>query len=823
MTTTDVPWTRNGTGRTSKEHALVLLGMIVAMDKVSLELKNAPDALMDVVPGVILDFIATSLGLRLPPSAVTTEWARPGSASKRNLTDGHQALELEVKIGAGDAVAPHSIIAAFSDGNDDFVTAMKDKIEAVPGFKDVQILNLEVLLEQGSPHIHGFENEAAKSVLPRITNSSPFVIDSLEGGGTVVATSLHALNQDNIGRQLSVTLPGPFQRQVSFPAQLIHDLGPDGEEIVLVVMDDNKVASTPKPWFVTAMASVSLYVSGKRVTIQNLTEPIEFTLNVGYVPGMACVYWDETHSRWSMRGVQLSSRNTVGSPVRCAVTHLTIFGVVLQGFLDAFLCSQFQLFSEAALAALMEVEWLGGLGSAFSFCLCFLLCVAAIAAGVADRRSVGQYWTMDELFLLAKEPVGKTEIASTVSERELTNENCDAASRTPSFHHRCCDALRGLCAAGRWFTARCDSSAFREVIDEVLSHWFDNFGDLRMMVEDVFSDVRAMMARGYTVRIAYRMMAALLTRSSKRFAAASLRLSLETVTFVLADKELAVVLASRFERFLRDESETRMPKGPWYSCTTREAAWAVLHARVADSVHCHMLKHRCGLRRCAEVFVMNSPLGILLTRDLFMSRLMRFWLHVTDLVGTLLITSLFYAASGTLKGKKKTRTDSACADHGLDQEMAFIMGRHLAVAIGSVLLSGLPVSLFASFITRSIHQLDPLGEDWQRRLRVWNMERRTVWFLSSFYVLLSALFIALFLANLGDQDHKNWVRTSFLGIVISDAMVPLAVAIVGPSVAHVSMSVNSIVHGGSIADMREVAVKHLLQTTNIKLPGRIMV
>lgn len=826
MTTTAAPsWSTGsvittgepGPERTSKKHALVLIGMTLATESVPPGYKGAPDTLMNVVSDFFSDFIAISLGLPMPPSAVTTEQAQTGSAAARTFSNGFEVMELEVKVNARDSAAAYNLITVFSADLDTLAGAIQVKIEALPGFGAVQIRNLEVLLEQGNPRLLALEEPVAKSVLPRLTNSSLFVIDSLRGGGTTVAANLRAWYQGNTARQLSLSLPGPFQRQVSLPAHLFHDLGRNGEELVLVVMDENKVTPKPKPWLVTGIVSISLYVSGQRATVQELAEPIEFTLNVAYEPGMVCVYWDETRGRWSMQGMRLSSKNTVGS-VRCAVTHLTIFGVMLQGFLDAFFCSQFQLFSMAALASLTEMQWLGASGASFCLCLCFLLCVAAVVACIADRRSVCRYWSMDDLFLIASEPTG--DVVPTLVEREMATENSDLASRTPSAQYRCCnDTRKGF----RALSARCDSSAFREFIDEVFSHWFDNFGDLRMMIEDVFSDVRTMMARGYTIRIAYRMMTALLTRSSKRSAAASLRLSLESVSFVLADKELAVLLANRFERLLRADSDLSTPQVPWHRCMRREAAWAVLHAHVTDSVHSHMVKPCCRLRQCVEIFVMNSPLGILLTRDLFMSRLMRVWLHVMDLVGTLLITSLFYAASGTLKGKKKTRTDSTCVGHGLDREVAFIIGRHLAIAAGSVFLSALPVSLCASFITRSIHQLEPLCADWQRHLRVWRLERRMVWILSTSYVLLSVLFIVLFLANLGERDHRNWVRTSFLGIFISDAIVPLAVAIVGPSVAHASMTVNSFVHGGSIADMRQVAVKHLLQTTNIKLPGRIMV
>lgn len=93
-------------------------------------------------------------------------------------------------------------------------------------------------------------------------------------------------------------------------------------------------------------SEVKLTVDGSTLLVAGLANPILIDLpNVS--SGLVCGYFDEDAMEWTSKGLATTPLGTDGT-LQCAVTHLTLSGARLKGFISEL---------ESSLATLLSAEF----------------------------------------------------------------------------------------------------------------------------------------------------------------------------------------------------------------------------------------------------------------------------------------------------------------------------------------------------------------------------------------------------------------------------------------------------------------------------------
>jgi len=168
--------------------------------------------------------------------------------------------------------------------------------------------------------------------------------------------------------EVAVEAPGGGTITASISAEALASVG--GNAVILVTaIDESALASfqpvqtenSPPVEQQTKLASLPVSIrlvdeSGNKISIADLTEPIEVTLVVeNRTSDMVCGWFDEETSEWRTDGVELVDPES--DIFLCATTHLTVFGAVIKGALGAIACSNAELLTSKGLSKLGKGDW----------------------------------------------------------------------------------------------------------------------------------------------------------------------------------------------------------------------------------------------------------------------------------------------------------------------------------------------------------------------------------------------------------------------------------------------------------------------------------
>lgn len=582
---------------------------------------------------------------------------------------------------------------------------------------------------------------------------------------------------------------------------------------------------------VASAATIDLYLlTGERLNVTNLSRPIEFTLPTKYALRMHCAFWDETAEAWSRDGVSVSRKSVLGYPIICETIHLSLFAALVQGFVEAILCSQLSLLSAAGMRNLAKDDWKWTPAAMVMWCIFACLGMAVGAAACMDLSYRDRSWS-DEFFLL---PIhsGYARSVGNVAEQRA----------------RC---LGGVCAASM---ACFKETAFKDAIDEIASEWFEQFGEVRDLITGICRglELRAVGRRGLMTEISQTAMAKLVIQSSRRLAAASLGVSEEVVTFVLKDEALKTVLMARHQRRVelerreqeRLELQERLDFGwssarsawassgsfnsgseeavvvDWRVCSDKEEAWHALHCEITEqlrkNISDHMSVSLC--RKAWQIFSRHNPLCEIVTVNIFMSCKLRAFFFVLEIIGVLMIACIFFEASGSVASEEEE--DPACSGEGPEEfAIAYEFGRVMAVAAGSVLLAGIPVSILRSLHTRGFRKFELEGNsEWRRQLLAWQMQDFFIVALGTMYLVFAVFFICLFLASIDDESQMEWTFTAMLSFVQQVVLIPLSMAVFMPSLAGFFLAVNCRMANQERVNLLRQVHLSVHDCTNVMLP-----
>jgi len=152
-----------------------------------------------------------------------------------------------------------------------------------------------------------------------------------------------------------------------------------------------------------------------------------------------------------------------------------------------------------------------------------------------------------------------------------------------------------------------------------------------------------------------------------------------------------------------------------------------------------------------------------------------------DVMGALMLGSVFFQASGSVTGK---RSRGNCTSNNPQEQL----GRLLAIGVGSILLSGIPGVFLGSMHTRSFKKFEYEGcPEWDRQLRSWRIQDRMIWFFGLLYTGFCVFFIMVFLANISPADHHGWAISGIVSVVEDTIVIPFCVALFVPVLATLTL------------------------------------
>lgn len=610
------------------------------------------------------------------------------------------------------------------------------------------------------------------------------------------------------GRYINVFVPRAALLALPSPP-----VEPDEVAIYVGLVNKTKMGFYEEENVLTAVEIDLVYVeAGDQIKAEDLPEPVVFTMPANSSAAVTCEYYDFDRGRWSVEGTQKSPKNVDGKDLICETNHLSFFGALFRGFLDTFLCGQFALFNMEALGRVWHRYWHGRQGTLiFSLVLLMLAATFAVAAYMDRRR--GEF--PDEFFMipLFSGPPGDGEVRDRVSVREL--ESSTSYKKPLPFYLAC------LYFIGRKIKDLCvklkGSSAVRDAVDDIMSNWCEKFGEIRSLCEGCYEgmdpEALCVCSADSLVNTSYDLMINMTLSTSKKMSGATLGMSDDLVSFVLEDEVLSDILRPAINEVDRVvEAMTVFVKA--------KETWTRLHHEIGTTFHrqiagCQSWRHFPAV--ILKLFIVHTPFGTIWVFDAFLSCKMRAFYFAVEVTGAMLLCALFFQASGSVASV--TTEDIPSCDVPRDGEVAYRIGRLIAIGIGSTFISGIPVNFLESLHERSFRRFEFIGcETWQKQLRIWRTQDRMVWFLGGCYFLFSVFFCILFFANIGDADHSDFATAEITSVVQDCILIPACVSISGPLIAAFLLSFNSWVMKKAKSELIRMVQHQAVQRTNLMLP-----
>lgn len=635
---------------------------------------------------------------------------------------------------------------------------------------------------------------------------------------------------------------------ISVPTSLLFKFAQEEEDVAFVVSKFNSSIhagfSTRPPLgqsgpTADVMSAVSLdfrrTVSGERLSVSDLEQPVRFTLPVNYTTDMVCAVWEQ--QQWSTRGVNTLNTEENGTHIACETYHLSVFGAILQGFVQTWLCANFDLINMESLRQMFGGSWVTSFGAILCWCLLSGLMVMFGAAVVVDHRRLRVIGWLDEYFLM-EEALPETDAAQDATvdmEDEPVERESQEESRTkPVLPLQAQEMVVGtFCGCMECLK---NSSAVREACDDILSNWFQHFAELRSLLERMCEGFEHGLSgtTSWLSSVCSDFTTTCVLVAARRVAASTMGISEDLVLFVMQDTDLVCYLmepyneravASAAARARGGEAEpdgahSTSRTGEWKATRGhRRAAWTLLH----DEVSHYMVKHTQTLtdhgilKTMVQIFINGNPIGAAFNVDIFITCKQRVLLIAIDIFGALTLSCLFFEAAGLVRGKPIAGV-TAC-DVGDVDEMGLRMGRFMVIALGSVLVAGLPGVILESLQTKGFKKLDRRGSAaWKKQLRVWVIQERLFWFVSVITLAMQIIYTLLFVSNIGSQDDQDWSVAGVLAVVQDFLILPFLTAVCLPTLTLATLFIHSLVTKKDIGTIIRHSVEALYRRTNIMLP-----
>mmetsp|Transcript_85647 Transcript_85647/g.199070 ORF Transcript_85647/g.199070 Transcript_85647/m.199070 type:complete len:394 (+) Transcript_85647:1-1182(+) len=213
-----------------------------------------------------------------------------------------------------------------------------------------------------------------------------------------------------------------------------------------------------------------------------------------------------------------------------------------------------------------------------------------------------------------------------------------------------------------------------------------------------------------------------------------------------------------------------------------------LHERMVTQVERHLLKAQSCSSLPGTVwrlFLWQTPFGSCLVQCIFLTSTVRVIFFMVDVVGSLMMGTVFFEAQGFTRFKSRAN----CGGSGHPGEM---IGRLLAIGVGSLVIASIPAIILGSLSTREMREFDYKGcPEWNRQLRIWRTQDRLIWVLSLLYISFCMFFMCVFFANVSAEDQAAWITSAATSVILNTVVIPLFVAVAVPLLGIMCLFITS--------------------------------
>jgi hypothetical protein len=526
-----------------------------------------------------------------------------------------------------------------------------------------------------------------------------------------------------------------------------------------------------------AIQSMDVKSCGQTVSVENLSEPVRFTLKIPFegngTDTRVCQYYDEVNENWTDYGCSAENTST-REELHCACNHLSTFGGMFGALLDAFgsalMCSNADILSADGLSRIAKGTWWYEPGAlvVFSFVFTFVgILVMAIRLDKKNAAGTGVHspWN-DEMFF-------------------TTDNGCVPPK----------ESLRDLL--------------------------FGEDGTLMVLKDEIQAAMRLAKTRhsviGILVHKAFVVANLKVTRVQ-----ASQTLGMDEKDFRLMKKmtkkrdKISKKKANILKR--QNSKELQMPDGTGSIESLGESSQQVgdqsMGLQSADS-HCHhqqAFNDRVSNVNNAFVFQAvarkngegtvgalwgkalhaTHPVGQVTQFSMISPRSIRAVLLWAKVFGAMMVSALFFGSTA-----KDASADPECTP-GSPMEALMMT---IVVGILSSMLSAIPLFIMGMLHRRDFIHVPSLDDPIvAKTLAGWRSKDKVLWLLASCYIAFTILFLLAFLANASTFDATTWLMSAAISILKEVVLVPIFISFV---LAIISMSL------AQIPDVTDVTIEKI--------------
>jgi len=585
-------------------------------------------------------------------------------------------------------------------------------------------------------------------------------IVSSAGVTTAAVVDTAALVASGEPAKVAVEVAGGGTISASISSEALAQVG--GNAVVLVTaINESLLASFQQPAEegqaeeeVTTLVSQPVSIrlvneDGEEVSIADLTEPIEVSLSVpNKTDDMVCGWFDEDTGLWRTDNIELLDGS--GDNFICGTTHLTIFGAIIEGVLGAIACSNADLLTPKGLSRLADDVWWYQPGAILFWVLVAgeLTLMFYIGHRSAVQRAL-RGWS-DEHLLTASaafdKSVGKE--AESLLKKNKTRGSLGSvgevgAKKKPIY------TPGGLADFLTLRIARMAVAAQQGLNQQDLGAILK--GGMTKRVLDTLQkskgdvwEPEAEQPAGFLQRLGTRRLSndtgghhgSLLSRSTTKKMNMTKQQTRAALQTMLDLKQLPVV---------KDVgAETKMT--------------------LSNFMEMSFFRRTMVLFNAANAWVSLGQFSFTVPPT-FRTLLLSMRVH-----GSLFCSAFFFSASGA-PGKD---ADPRCSPVGFWQNV----GRNIVISMFAVIVGSVPFAIMSAAAYRSFVYKEHWDEvTKQKYLKKMRMQGRALWCIGVFYVSFCTLFVATFLANVGEGATVDWLTTATTDLILSIIVEPLIKAL----------------------------------------------
>jgi hypothetical protein len=209
----------------------------------------------------------------------------------------------------------------------------------------------------------------------------------------------------------------------------------------------------------------------------------------------------------------------------------------------------------------------------------------------------------------------------------------------------------------------------------------------------------------------------------------------------------------------------------------------VTRVRASQESALQRRRSKCHTARMAALcFLINCPVGAVFVPSMVMRRSMRALLLGCELLGAVMIATLFFTSTGGALAKNSPAECSAeCKD---DDCVWQTLGQLIAIGVVSTFLASIPLAIIKLAHQRRFKRV-PMegGQAWQLQLKRWRRRDAFVYVVGALYSLFAINYVTLFFANVTAEDQLDLIGSSGVSFMQDLVLGPVVWSLVVPGLA----------------------------------------